>query len=398
MVRILLTIIISAVVGGALGAIQYSAATGGYQETFEGTQVSTAEQVGEFDSVEPTDGIPEVEVVGGASYDFGSMMHGETRSRDFVVRNVGTAPLVLEKAGSTCKCTVGEMDKNMLTPNEETIVTMTWTAESIVPMYGQSATFKTNDPKMAELKFSVEGQITSSFVIEPSSLAVGDLSVTDPAEKTFYVFSYLENSKELKEFSWTKPETRHLIDFQTEPIPVSETPYERHKTALKAHKVTVKFAPGLPLGPLNGLVQFRTDREDKVGMLELPVTGRVTSDLALFGGGSFNSEMNLLSIGNVKSSEGATLSIMLAVQGESRDAIEPRIESWEPQEALKVTLGEPKLVGSRKLYQIQIEVPKGAPEVFFPGSGTGTYGKIVIKTNHETMQEMPIYVRLVVVK
>jgi hypothetical protein len=162
--------------------------------------------------------------------------------------------------------------------------------------------------------------------------------------------------------------------------------------------VTVSFAPGLPLGPLNARIQFRTDHDDKVGMLELPVTGRVTSDLALFGGGSFNSELNLLTIGNVKSSEGTTVGLMLAVQGESRDAIEPRIESWEPKEALNVTMAEPKLVGNRKLYQIQIEVPKGAPEVFYPGTSKGTYGKIVIKTNHETMQEMPIYIRLVVVK
>jgi len=399
MIRIMLIVIISALVGGALGAIQYSAATGGYKESFEGTLISMAEQTGEYDAAVPTGGTPQVEVVGGASYDFGSMMHGETMSRNFVVRNVGTAPLVLEKAGSTCKCTVGEMEKNVLNPNEETIVKMTWTAESIVPMYGQSATFKTNDPELAELKFSVEGQITNSFVVEPRSLSFGDLSVTNAAEKTFYVFSYLEDAKELKEFSWSKSETRQLIEFQVEPIPVNETPYQqRHKTAMMAHKITVKIAPGLPLGPLSAQVQFRTDRDDKVGLLELPVTGRVTSDLAIFGGGSFNADLNLLSIGNVKSSQGATVGIMLAVQGESRDTIEPWIESWEPQEALKVTLGEPKLVGNRKLYQIQIEVPKGAPEVFYPGTGKGTFGKIVIKTNHETMQEMPIYVRLVVVK
>lgn len=398
MVRILVTVIISALVGGALGVTQYSAATGGYKESFEGTLLSTAEQTGEYDAAAPTGGTPQVEVVGGTSYDFGSMMHGETMSRDFVVRNVGTAPLVLEKAGSTCKCTVGDMEKNMLNPNEETKVKMTWTAESIVPMYGQSATFKTNDPEMAELKFSVEGQITNSFVIEPRSLSFGDLSVTNAAEKTFYVFSYLKDSNELKEFSWTTPETRNLISFESQPIPVNETPYERHKTASMAHKVTVKIAPGLPLGPLSARVQFRTDREDKVGLLELPVTGRVTSDLAIFGGGSFNADLNLLNIGNVKSSQGATVGVVLAVQGESRDTIELRIESCEPQEALKVTLGEPKLVGNRKLYQIQVEVPKGAPEVFYPGTGKGTYGKIVIKTNHETMQEMPIYVRLVVVK
>lgn len=398
MVRILITVVVASLIGAALGTLQFSVATSGYTEHFEGTDTTAAEQLGEFNSTESA-GTPKIEVDGGTSYDFGSMLHGETMSREFVVRNIGTGPLVLEKAGSTCKCTVGNMNKNVLQPNEETVVTLTWTAQSIVPMFGQSATFKTNDPAMAEVKFSVSGQIASSFVLEPSQLALGDLPVTESSERTFYVFSYLEGAKELKDFEWTKEQTGELVSIDTETVPVSETPYhERHKSALVAHKITIKFAPGMPLGPLNAKIRFNTDHDDKVGGLEIPVMGRVISDISLLGGPSFDSNMSLLSIGNVNSQEGASIGLTLAVQGEARHTLEPEIASWEPREAMNVTLGEPKIVGERKLYSIHIEVPKGAPEVSYPGTGSGTYGKIVIKTNHETMQELPIYIRLVVVK
>ncbi len=398
MFRIILTVVVGALVGGALGGLQYMATAGRYTEKFEGTLISTAESTGQFDASIASTGTPKVEVQGGASYEFGTMMHGETMSHEFVVRNIGTAPLVLEKAGSTCKCTVGNMASNMLQPNEQTVVTLSWTAETIVPMFGQSATFKTNDPEMAELKFTVEGQVANSFVIEPNSLNIGELSVNDTAERTFYVFSYLKDSKKLNQFAWSKPDMRHLIKFQVDQVPVEETPYERHKSAVLAHKVTVKFLPGLPLGPLSARIQFQTDREDKVGILELPVVGRVDSDLSLIGGTMFDMQLNLLSLGSVKSSEGATVGLTLIVQGDARETIKPVVESWEPKDALKVTIGEPKVEPNRTRYHIQIEVPKGAPEVSYPGTGTGTYGKIVIKTNHETMKELPIYLRLVVVK
>ncbi len=397
MLRILLTVVIASVLGFVLGKVQSAALTNNVEEVFEGARVTQAEKSGEY-KPQPTGGTPKAEIVGGAEYDFGTMLHGETMSHEFTVRNVGDAPLQLERAGSTCKCTVGDMEKNVLQPGEETVVRLTWTAQSILPAYGQTATFRTNDPQKSELKFGVTGQIAGSFVIEPAELDLGDVPVTEPTEKSFYVFCYLPDSKELTGFRWTNTNTQDYVSIYNEPVPVEETPYERHRTAVVAHKVVVTLDKGLPLGPLSSRIQFQTDLADNVGTLELPVTGRVTSDISLVGGASFNSKLSLLTLGNVKSEEGASVGVFLAVQGQDQDQIEPRIESWEPADAMNVTLGEPKISGKRKLYPIQVEVPKGAPEAYYPGNSSETYGKIVIRTNHETIREIPIFVRLVVIK
>ncbi len=337
-----------------------------------------------------------MEVIGGTEYEFGTMMHGETQSHDFLVRNVGDGPLVLEKAGSTCKCTVGKMEKSVLAPGEETIVNLTWTAQSVLPVYGQSATFTTTDPSQSELKFSVTGMIADSFVIEPNELALGDVPVTEGGEKVFYVFTYLKDSQNITNLRWSNPQTQPLVEITSEVVPATDTPYAQHKSALVAHRVAVKLKPGLPLGPLTSWIQFETDREDKVGMLEVHVNGRVTSDISIVGGASFDPEMSLITLGNIKSSQGASVGVFLSIQGEDRERIVPRIDSWEPAESMQVSLGEAKVSGNRTLIPVLVEIPKGAPPAYFPGNASGKTGKIVIKTNHETIREIPIYVRLVV--
>jgi hypothetical protein len=397
MLRALLTIAGACVVGGGMGAAQYAASISGYTEEFVGTNQTVAEAAGRYEAAE-SKGTPKIVVEGGVEHNFGTMLHGESKSHEFVVMNAGTGPLVLQKAGSTCKCTVGNLENDVLQPGESTTITLTWTAESLVPMFGQSATFKTNDPAMAEVKFTVNGQIATSFVVEPSELSLGDVPVDGMVEKFFYVFSYLPELTELEDFRWSKEDTQPYFNFESQLVPIEETPYERHRSAFSAHKVKVTVSRGLPMGPLNGRLSFRTGLQEKVGRLDLLITGRGVSDVSLIGGSSFDPELSLLRLGAVDSAKGATAGVVLSIQGADMDSIKPEIESWNPQESMRVTLSEPRKSANRMLYTVQVEVPKGAPEAYYPGTGKGTFGKIVIKTNHPTIREVPIYVQLVVKK
>src|SRR5262245_52451963 len=42
-------------------------------------------------------------------YNFGTMQRGTTKSHEFVVHNIGDAPLTLANGGTTCKCTIGDV-------------------------------------------------------------------------------------------------------------------------------------------------------------------------------------------------------------------------------------------------------------------------------------------------
>ena len=83
--------------------------------------------------------IPKVEVIGGTELDFGTMKIGTERSHDFRIKNVGHAPLELSVLGSSCKCTIGSLEKSKLEPGEETKVMLTWRAEGILKDFSQTA-------------------------------------------------------------------------------------------------------------------------------------------------------------------------------------------------------------------------------------------------------------------
>lgn len=401
MIRILLTIAAGAVIGLGLGGLQARLATSGYEERFSGSRATLAETRGEKtkeEVVQQSTGTPKVEVVGGTEYNFGTMQHGDSMSHSFVFRNIGDGPLNLDMGSSTCKCTVGELKSSTLKPGEETEVTLTWNAVSISADFGQSATIHTNAPDTPEVQLRVRGQIADSFVIEPNQLALGELSVTEPLTKTFHVFNYLKQSKELKDFQWSDEKTRDKVKITWKPVEVDTAKFPVHQNAVGAHEVEVTFQPGLSLGAINARITFSTDQDDKVGTLELPVAGRVAGDIVLVGGPSFDPKLNILRMGTINSSEGAKVSISLAVQGAQRDDVVPEIASVNPSESLKVTVGEPKVVGGRKYFPLHFEVPKGAPEAYYAGGSPKDFGKVVVTTNHVFTQEVPIYIQLVVHK
>ncbi len=401
MFRIIATIVVGALVGIGLGRFQASVATSGFEERFAGSRATLAEVRGEKTKAEvvaQSTGTPKVEVEGGTEFRFGTMQHGDSMSHDFVFRNIGDGPLNLDMGASTCKCTVGELKSSILQPGESTIVTLTWTAVAIQAEYGQTATILTTAPDSPEVRLQIRGQIADSFVIEPSSLDLGTLSVSDEVTRTFHVFTYLKKAKELTDFVWTDEKTQKLVDISCKKVDLDLEKFPQHRNAFGVHEVEVKIKPGLQMGQANARITFSTDQEEKVGVLEIPVSGLVTSDVVLIGGPSFDPKQNKLKLGTVKSSEGAAVSISLAAQGEFRDNLNPQIVSVKPAESLNVTIGEAKIVGSRKLFPIIFEVPKGAPETHYAGGSPKDFGKVVVRMNAESAQDITIHIQLNVVK
>lgn len=401
MLRILLTIAVGAGLGWALGHLQASMATSGFEERFSGARITLSEAKGEITTEElaaQTTGTPKLEIVGGNEFRFGTMQHGDSMSHAFVFRNVGDRPLTLDLGGSTCKCTVGRLKSSVLKPGEETDVTLTWTPIAAAQEFSQSATIHTNDADSPEVKLVVRGQVAGSFVIEPSELALGDISVTDTITRKFYVFTYLERSKELKDFRWSDAKSAEKIKLEAHKVELDPQKFPEHRTAFSVHEVDMTIEPGLRLGLLNSRITFNTDVDESVGTLEVPVTGRVTGDFTFVGGPSYDSRLNVLKFGTVQSSEGAVVGMSLIVQGDQRDRSAPEVVSVNPADALKVTVGEPKLVGDRKYFPLQFEVPKGAPETHFSGANPKDFGTVVLKTNHDLVKELSIHVQLNVVK
>ncbi len=403
MLRILLTISLGALVGWGLGHLQASISTSGFEERFSGPRGTLAEAGGEQlldESVaqSASQGAPKLEIIGGNEFLFDTMQHGDSQSHTFVFRNIGQGPLNLEMGASTCKCTVGKLDTTVLLPGEETDVTLTWNGVSVTNDFAQAATIYTNAPDSPEVKIKVRGQVAGSFVIEPKELILGDIAVTDTIHRKFHVFTYLEQAQELRDFRWTDAKSADKVKLSVNKLEMDPEKYPDHPKAVGVHEVEVTIEPGLNLGLLSSHITFTTDLDEKVGTLEVPVSARVAGDLTLVGGPSFDSRLGVLKFGTVQSNQGAKASMSLVVQGVQRDEINPEIVSVIPDEALKVTLGEPKVAGNRKFYPIDFEVPKGAPETYYAGANPKDFGHVVIKTHHDITKEVVIHIQLNVVK
>lgn len=400
MVKFLITALMSSILGIGLGYAKASFTQSG-KEKFLGSRTTIAESTGEMTREEiikqaKEKGKPHLEVIGGTDYDFGMMMHGSQLDHDFIFRNNGDGPLVLEMGESSCKCTVGELDSSVLQPGEETIVNLSWKAQVLTKTFGQSATIKTNDTDQLEVKLSVFGEISRSVATVPDAIELGSISDTETVNRTFYIFSYIDDIDEIQQMTWTHEPTRELVELTTEEIGVAETGISAHKNAKKAFKVDMKISPGLRLGPVSTRVQFKTNRGDDIGVIGLAVKGKVAGRLELRGGPSFEPRNNLLTIGTVNSSEGASVSIFLFVQGDDHADVVPAIDSTDPADSLTASIGEAKRSDSKSIFPVTITVPKGAPEGNFPARGKSKGGVVRIKTKGDSPSELRINVRMAI--
>lgn len=63
--------------------------------------------------------------------DLGKMKVGNPTTATFVVKNIGTTPLIIEAANPTCGCTIGDYTKAPIAPGKTGKITATYNAASI---------------------------------------------------------------------------------------------------------------------------------------------------------------------------------------------------------------------------------------------------------------------------
>jgi len=395
--RIIIPIFIGAVLGLGIGWVQSRALYEGYEERFSPSRITLAEESGEMtreEVLEKSVGTPRVEVEGGDSFDFGNMKLGESMSHEFPFRNAGDGPLNLTMGTSTCKCTIGNLDKSVLQPGEQTMIKLTWTPKAAALGFSQSATIITTDPLKSEVQLSISGKVGQSIVFSPASLVLGDFSSTEQSTHKVNVFSHMENVA-LDSLSWSDTDNSKFVVFEKKEIDPAFDP--DNAKAFKAYEVTLTIKPGMRLGPLNARILATTNLADKLDPIELPVSGRISGDTELIGGPSFDASKAILTFGTVKSTEENVIRLQLSLQGADREGAVPKVLTVVPEGSLQVEIGESRNTATRRLFPVVFRVPKGAPEATYPGSNSKNFAKVVIKPS-DSSAEVPIYIRLIVTK
>jgi hypothetical protein len=102
-----------------------------------------------------------------ASFDFGSVVPEKTLQRDIVLRNVGSAELVIKDVSTTCNCTVAGGYLKTLAPGASTSLRVQLTTPKLPGRMEQAITIESNDPERPRVEVKVAATVVAPATPPP---------------------------------------------------------------------------------------------------------------------------------------------------------------------------------------------------------------------------------------
>lgn len=320
-------------------------------------------------------------------YDFGVMNPLTVGRHSFVIRNEGTADLLLEVASTSCKCTVGGLEKNRVAPGEATKIELEWNTGKYLH-FSHGATIRSNDPIKREFELVVFGKVKTLLATDVALVNANDLVAGQPKEVEFVVHSQTFNdfevtkvSNPLADFPWT---TEKVVD----PAVLKELDAAsavRVRVTVDAELVKNpqfegRFTiTGKPLGELRIELAERPEQEE----VQVAFRGNTASRYALFGGKIVGNHVEMGS-----SPKGAVKESRLLLKIRDRE---------QTLENLKVTC-EPNFLTAEVtpredapgVFAVILRVPPTAPACQYLGSPK--YAQVRIESSHPRIPliEIPV--------
>jgi hypothetical protein len=97
-------------------------------------------------------------------FDFGEVLPGRSLTKEFSLRNVGDAPLVIEKLASSCACTVALLDeaKQRLAPGRSTPLRVTLRTPAAPGRVRETVSVTSNDPAQPVVQLEVAAEVKAA--------------------------------------------------------------------------------------------------------------------------------------------------------------------------------------------------------------------------------------------
>ena len=363
---------------------------------YEFAQVRETFDLGSSATEAGSEKTPRVTIEGGAEHVFGIMEVQATKSHEFFFKNIGTAPLVLEKKGEpTCQCTRFEVPTEEIEPGASAKVLIEWTPKSADRGFSQSAEVKTNDPQMPLVRLQIRGSVVRFAEAVPAEFALSNISANEEKAAEVLVYTYTSETVQVASHKFLVDDSAAFFEARYEPLSADAVKQEKFASAGVRLVLTAKS--GLPLGPINQTIRL-TYEGPEGRTIDIPIKGSVGSDISIVGA-NFDVDQNTLRLGLVKGSVGSKTELRLSVKGPHRHDVKLALAEVDPAEVLKVTLGEPKEINNGKavVFPLIVEIPPGSPPVNRIASEQRKPGRIVLKVaEHPGIQQLKIGVNFAV--
>ncbi|MFI4874099.1 MAG: DUF1573 domain-containing protein, partial [Blastopirellula sp. JB062] len=303
--RPLLVLVVSLIIGVAIGAASTIP-----QWTAENEfGVVTRPEVERSQSSQ--DPMPKVAVVGDDVFEFGKMNVDATKKHTFLIRNEGDAPLRLEEAGTTCKCTLSSLAKELIPPGETVEVELEWHPIAYADSFTQTATLRTNDPRRPEIELRIHGSVVRSIYMEPSQVNFGHVTAGDELSASVNVISVVGDDFKL---TGVKLHGDHAEEAKAKIVPLTEEDLEATEGGRSGGKVEIYLPKGLPIGMTKMRAEISTN-DPETKKLTLPIAVQVGGDINFISAVKINQEKNVMMLGTVSGAKGKKVLVNVLVKG-----------------------------------------------------------------------------------
>ena len=322
---------------------------------------------------------------------FEPMQIGDTGSHAFTVLNDGDAPLLLRAGEVTCKCTMPDVPDEGVPPGESVRILLTWTPESGDAQFYQRAHIWTNDPENEQLKLEIAGSVSWLLFALPSM--VWDLVGEHDSDRFRFAGSLISTGLD----AFQIVDYRCSIDgAQVEMEPMSQTEMAERSEKTGSHirsgyniQVTVDGPP--PIGEFRERLTVVTDIEQKPEITVL-LHGNISGPYFILGKG-WNGRLMKLNLGNVKASEGKSVTLSMLVPRQDQP-MQLNVTERKPEFLQLLTKRDESFKArTKERYLLKLMVPSESPAGSWQGD---EMAMIRVETDRESIPELEMSVEMVV--
>jgi len=339
--------------------------------------------------------VPRVEVEGSLLHDFGTMDPTEVGSHSFVFWNKGDAPLRIATKSTTCKCTVSQLEKNVVLPGKSANVTLEWRRAGLAVNFHQRAEIATNDPDQLIVQLSIRGRILPALVASPSEIVLRRVTNSRQHKFSLAVYCYRDVDFRIEDYELLDAKTAK--SFQVEigqrltGEQITEDPF-----VSSGYRIHLTMLAGLGPGTIRQKLRLRTNLKD-LPTLDIPLEGNIVSDISIIGP-NFDRDDNVVRVGTIKSDESVRKELFVLVKGPYRDQVQLNVDAVDPEGILQVHIGDRAELrnGLVHKYPLTIEIQAGNRVTSRLGGEAAPMGEFHIITTHPQTKVIPVYVRFAV--
>lgn len=318
-------------------------------------------------------------------FDFGIMDPLTMGRHGFIVKNIGAGPLSLKVGATTCKCTIGGLDKSSVLPGEQATVTIEWNTGRDL-LYSHGATIQTNDPERKKFELWITGKVRASIAAETPEFVVGQIAPDEAKTAETLLYSQVFSSFTVQDLEFQTPG----LVWKVEPL---DPAVAKHLEATAAAKLSVTVPQDLPKGTLHDPLRLhvaaqKEDGAEHVQQFVLPLQGQVLGRVSYYGP---DLRDNAVDFGTVPFGVTKTAKVLVKVRDSQLDLGEVQIETYP--KLLQARLVPHSGGEGKGLYELHVELPAGTAPCAYRGSPQGF---VRVVTSHPRIPQLELHVRFAV--